>query len=237
MSELEKLEQNQEVYMDDSSGFHIYRKGDKAFPSVTTILNAVSYNKYIVKWANNLGFQHKRYEDELDRTAVEGTLMHAFAQYLVDPDHGEVPTIKDPLTDYYVRQRADGLRLKLKFHEGHWSTVFSEKLFISESYEIGGTLDWCANWYDKLTLFDFKSSSGLREKHLYQLGGYDLILQDNGIKVDQAGIILVKRDNCIINIFSREELDELAQRFLVIKDYYYKAKRATDMVANPSDIL
>lgn len=225
------------ITMDDSQGFHMYQKDGKSYPSVTTILGVVSYNKFIVRWANRLGFQHKDYEEALKQTADEGTLMHAGAQALVDPEHGAMPVIKDALTEYYVRQRLDGLRLKLKFHEGNWSTIFTESPFVSDTYGIGGTLDWYSMWYGKKTLFDFKSSSGLRDKHLLQLGGYDLILQDNGITIDQAGIILVKRDNCIINIFDRPIINELAKYFLTVKQYYYESKRTTEIVSASAEIL
>lgn len=232
------LELKDKITMDDSDGTHRYTKGDgKVYPSVTTILGAISYTKHIVRWANSLGFKHINYEDELERTAIEGTYMHAFAQCLVDPEHGEAPNIKEPLVQYYVRQRIQGLKLKLKFHEGHWSTIFTETPLISETYEIGGTLDWYAMWYDKKTLFDFKSSSGLRTKHLLQLGGYDLMLQDNGEVIDQAGIWLVKRDNCVINIIDRPTLDRCAELFLKVKDWYYENMEMERIVTEKPVIL
>ena len=227
-----------QVQMMEQDGHHVYTDGTGvAYPSVTTILSTISYNKAIVSWANNLGFRHIRYEEELNRTADEGTFMHAFAQALVDPEHGCIPNIRDPLTQYRVRQRAQGLNFKLKYHEGNWKTIFTEKAFISRTYEIGGTLDWYASWYGKNTLFDFKSSSGLRSKHLLQLGGYDLILQDNGIFIDQAGIILAKRDNCIINIIDRDTLTRCGEIFLKVKDWYYQNQEIETITREKPTIL
>lgn len=226
-----------EVVMDDSNGYHLYSSEGKSYPSVTTILSAISYNKYIVRWANSLGFKHKNYEEELDRTAVEGTFMHEMNQAFVDPEKASPPIISEPLVQYYVRQRAQAFQLKMKLHEGHWSTIFTEMPMVSHTYEMGGTMDWMALWYDRLTLFDYKSSSGLRQKHLYQLGGYDLLLQDNGIKVDQMGIILCKRDNCIIHLFERDVIERCSEIFLEIKKYYEGDKEITAMMTERAEVL
>lgn len=232
------LEIDLAIVLDQTKERHFYTRGDGiSYPSVTTILDAVAYNKQIVQWANSLGFRRINYSKELDSVSEEGSAMHALAQCIVDPEHGKPLHVKEPLIDYYARQRAEGLRLKLESHKGHWQTIFTEASFLSPSYEIGGTIDWYTMWYDRKTLFDFKSSKSLRTKHLLQLGGYDLICQDNGEVIDQAGIILVKRDNCVIHIFERELIDVFAKAFLKVKDWYYASKELDEIIAdNPSDL-
>ena len=212
-------------------GKHLYENEGKIYPSVTTVLDAISYNKAIVKWANHLGFNHVNYETELQRTATEGTYMHAMAQCIVDPEHGQVPTIPDNITDYYVRKRIEGLRFKLNDAKGHWDTVCTETPILSHHYKIGGTMDWLAHWYDKLTLFDFKSSSSLRLKHVIQLGGYNLMLEDNGVCLDQAGIILCRKDRCIIKIIPKDILLQASQIFLVVYDYYNQHNYLEEAIA------
>lgn len=225
------------VTMISENEMHMYSADGKAYPSVTTILDIVAYTKQIVGWANSLGFKRIRYEDELNRTADQGTYVHEINQCLVDPEHGKMPIIKDPLTDYRVRKRTNNFAFKLKEHEGHWETVFTETPFVSHTYEIGGTMDWLSKWYDALTLFDYKTSSGLREKHILQLGGYNLILHDNGIDIDQAGIILCKEDRCLMNIFERDVIEKCSDIFLTIYDYYKKHPYLEDAIRNRPTIV
>ena len=54
---------------------HIYEKDGKKLPSVTTIIHSLG-NEEIIKWANSLGFRHIKYEQELDKYAQNGTLIH-----------------------------------------------------------------------------------------------------------------------------------------------------------------
>lgn len=220
-----QLEALPTVTMDDSQGIHLYTDGSGvSYPSVTTILHVVSYSEHIVRWANNLGFRHERYDDALNKSALEGTIMHALNQCFVDPEHGSEPYIQDPMILYYAKKRYENFRFFMKEHEGHWKTTFTEKAFISHTYQMGGTTDWLAEWHGKLTLFDYKSSSGLRQKHLLQLGGYLDLLDDNGIHIEQAGILLCKRDRCVPHIFEREIIEHCAEAFRTVHDYVEKSK-------------
>lgn len=220
-----QLENLPQVTMDDSQGCHMYSDGPNVrYPSVTTILHAVSYSEHIVRWANNLGFRHERYEEVLNKTAVEGTIMHALNQTFVDPDHPGEIMAADPMIAYYARKRHDNFRFFMKEHEGHWKTILSERAFISHTYRMGGTTDWLCDWHGKLTLFDYKSSSGLRQKHLLQLGGYLDLLDDNGIHIEQAGILLCKRDRCTPHIFEREIIEHCAEAFRTVHSYVERSK-------------
>jgi hypothetical protein len=225
------------VKMEEVNNHHMYTADDKGYPSVTTILDVVAYSKYLMRWANNLGFNRVRYEDELNRTSTQGTFVHEMNQCLVDPEHGVMPSIKDPLTDYRVRKRVNHFSNKLKENEGHWRTIFAETPFVSHTYEIGGTMDWYAEWYQKETIFDYKTSSGLREKHILQLGGYYLLLSDNGFTPEQSAIILCKEDRCIFNFFDREIMERCANIFLDVYSYYKQHPYLTDVINNRATIV
>ena len=56
----------EKVEMVAIDGKHLYKNEEKCYPSVTTVLDIISYNKYIVKWANKLGFSRIDYEFELN---------------------------------------------------------------------------------------------------------------------------------------------------------------------------
>lgn len=226
-----------DVKMTEKKGLHMYSADDKTYPSVTTILDCIGAPKNLMGWANSLGKRGITYEEELKRTAVQGTFVHEINQCLVDPEHGIMPTITDPLVDYYVRKRVQNFKFQLDQNAGHWKTIFSECPFVSHKYEIGGTMDWFSEWYELKTLFDYKTSAAVRAKHILQLGGYYLILQDNGIDMDRAGIILCKQDRCLINIFEMEVIKRCAEIFLRIRDYYYDHLFLEDAVVNKATII
>lgn len=228
---------SQAVTMKEKNGKHSYCGDGKEYPSVTTVLDVVGYNKNLMSWANSLGMRHIKYEDELKRTAIQGTFCHEMAQSIVDPEKGKVPVITDPLVDYYVRTRIRNFQYQLDANAGHWKTIFTETPFISHTHEVGGTMDWYAEWYEKRTLFDFKTSSGLRAKHIYQLGGYYDILLDNGEEPEQAGIILLKQDRCLINIFDIAVIQEAARVFReIIKPLYYELTKIESIIVTEPTI-
>jgi hypothetical protein len=226
------------VTMEECNGIHLYTDGSgKKYPSVTTVLDVVAYAKPIVQWANNLGFQRKKYDDELKRTADQGTYVHSMLQCIVDPSRGEMPVVLDPIMDYHVRKRVKGFRYMLEQNEGQWKNIFTEKPMISHKYEMGGTMDWFAEWRGKTTLFDFKTATGVRTKHLLQLGGYYLLCQENNLPFEQAGIILVKEDRTIMNIFEMGIIERCAEIFLNVKQYYYDHFFLEDAIRSKADII
>lgn len=213
-------------------GNHLYQSDQKTYPSVTTILDCVAYNQHIVGWANYLGFKHIRYEDALKQTADRGTYVHAFNQYYVDPEHGMPPRISDDLTKIDVGKRCNNFLYELRKAEGYWKTIFTETPFVSHTYEIGGTVDWLAEWYGKTTIFDYKTSNALRDKHALQIGGYYYGLADNGITADQGCIILCRTDRCLFYFFNQEEMKMLGERFFRIYQYYKDHEEMKSFIAS-----
>lgn len=211
---------NQSVNLITRYGNHLYCADGATYPSVTTVLDIVAYSSHLMGWSNYLGFKKIRYEDVLNQAANRGTYVHAINQCYVDPAHGVMPRIPNAGMESEVRNRSNNFLYELRKAKGHWSTIFSETPFVSHTYQIGGTVDWYAEWYGKKTLFDFKTSSGLREKHIIQVGGYYYGLTDNGISIDQACIILCKEDRCLFYFIDLPMLQRCGQIFFQIYEYY-----------------
>ena len=229
------------IQLDTTQGCHYYKcdamdESDTGYPSVTTILKSISYNEYIVKWANSLGFRHIKYADELDRTARIGVALHAAAQEYVDPGVGKVYHLDDPLIDYYVRKRMRSLRDRLEL-ERPWSTYFTETTFIDKANGFGGTIDWFCKFHGKPTVADFKSASGLREKFLYQLGAYMALLSANGIKSEQAMVVLPKEENCTLYLFSKEDMDKAVTAFFHAKEFAEEHNMITTLIEDKNHLL
>lgn len=227
------------IMLDDTAENHVYQSGQARYHSVTTILDAISYNRFLMKWSNNLGFRHIKYQDELAKSAAIGTAVHSNAQALVDPQNGKVAHVADPLQDHYIRKRTNTLRTRLDLEKRKcpWYTIFTEKTFISHKYQIAGTIDWFVRFYGQPTIADFKSSSGMREKHIFQLGGYSLLMDDNGIEWERAMIILCKEDNAIIHMYPKKVIQDAAKYFLLVKDYGAAHNLITDIINDRQYVL
>lgn len=233
---LYQLNHKSPAVMEEVAGAHVYTMGEHHFTSVTTVLQSVAYNEMIVKWANNLGFRHIKYASELERTAKIGTAMHTAAQSMVDPAKAEMPHVPDPITDYYVRKRAASLKIRLEL-EQPWHTYFTETPFVSVQHEIAGTIDWFAQIRGSNAINDFKSASGMREKFLFQLGGYSIILDDNGIDWDSGNIWLCKEENTVIYHFEKEDIKKGAEIFLRIMEYAREHDLVTQMIQDAKYLL
>lgn len=225
----QKIEMVTKIHPDSKSSMHLYydesmktSEGSEilAYPSVTSVLDIVSYNKHLMGWANSLGFRRIKYEEELARLAQVGIYMHALAQQLVDTDAGTEPVfIKDPLTEYYVRKRIQGLQYRLRNET--YETIATEAKVISHTHKIAGTIDWLSLFGNHITVSDFKSSRQMKEKFLLQLGGYFIILRDDyGIIPERGQILLCKEDRTTIHEFDQDILEEAGNAFLMILAYY-----------------
>ena len=204
---------------------HIYTcpNGDKV-PSVTTILQMLG-NKEIIQWANSLGFRHIDYNKELDRLAQSGTKIHTIVQHIVDPSLSNEPIVfKDKFEEDMYTKIADKFSSMIK--EYTYTTVFTEKTFVSSNLGYGGTVDWFAEMSGFNMLNDFKSSKKVYMKHLLQLGGYYNLMTEHGYRIDGGSIILVNERLSTLYPINQETLQKLGSTFnyiyLVYKDVIEK---------------
>lgn len=198
---------------------HIYtcENGNKV-PSVTTILQCLG-SKELMKWANYLGFKHISYEEELNRTALNGTKIHTCLQHIVDPSLS--------LTEVKFKNQFDELyylkiinRFKELITQYQYETIFTEKDFASSNLGYGGQIDWLAKMNNKTILIDFKSSKKVHIKHLLQLGGYRNLLKEHNIELDGAAIFIVNETICFPYFIDSETLMNLGNIFNYLKNVY-----------------
>ena len=198
---------------------HIYTcESGLEVPSVTTILKILG-SEEIIRWANYLGTQFINYDEEMDRTADIGTIIHSCVQHVVDPDApNEVVEFKNEFdADYYAR-----ITERFRKFISHFSyrTIFTEKSLVSESLGYGGTLDWYCEMAGFKMLNDFKSSKQVRLKHLLQLGGYYSLLKEHGYDVDGASIIIINARDCRMFPIRKEPLIDLSKKFNILASIY-----------------
>lgn len=197
---------------------HIYEKDGKKYPSVTTIIHILG-NDEIIRWANSLGFRHKKYDEELDKYAVRGTKVHDYLHSIVDPNYTLVETPKDIFEQKEIEAICS--RFKLFLMKYDWKTVFTEKTIISENLGYAGTLDWLAVINNFLLVNDFKTSKTVRFSMLLQLGGYNNLLKEIGYNADGGSIILANNKLCSMYPINKTELEYYSEAFNKLAEYYH----------------
>jgi hypothetical protein len=159
-------------------------------PGVTTIRGILN-KPALVKWANNLGLQGIDSSKYRDKAANIGTLAHLMVQ-------NHLSGVKGDYSEYSADDITNAENALISFFE--WENnndiepIFLEKQFISELHQYGGTIDCYAKLNGKLTLLDFKTSSGIWPEMLHQVaGGYHQLLIENGLEVEQIRILRIGR--------------------------------------------
>jgi len=158
-------------------------------PGVTTIVGILN-KPALVPWANKLGLKGIEVGRFVDDKADIGTLGHAIV----------IDKLQDRETDYsdYSQNQIDSAEnAALSFwqwQEKHKLEVISaEEPLVSEIYAFGGQYDIYGKIDGKNELLDLKTGSGIYEEHYYQLGGYSILLKENGVKIDQIRILNIPR--------------------------------------------
>ena len=165
-----------------------YPKG-QIVPGVTTIVGVLD-KPALVPWANKMGLKGIDTRKYVDDKANIGTLAHALII-------GELLGEETDVSGYSQQQIDAAENACLSFYEWqkeHSLEIFeAEQALVSEKYKFGGKFD-VFGLIDKVQeLLDLKTGSGIWEEHYYQLGGYLLLLEENGRHVGRIRILNIPR--------------------------------------------
>jgi hypothetical protein len=171
----------------------IYKnESGKRLKSVTTIINGnLGWNK-----GNLLGWTRKHClngEDSLKllkEAGRIGTLAHIMIEEFIkggsvcldEYNPSEISQAKNSYYGFY-QWFVDN---NVTFHE-------TELKLVSEEYQFGGTFDAICEVNGKLVICDWKTSTGVYDEFLIQLGAYRQLIQEN-LGYDIRGAILLKLD-------------------------------------------
>lgn len=213
------------VFYPDSHRYKL--KGEKAYLlSPSAVTGVIDKSRTLINWAVRTTCEYiaQNYDEhnslhELlevakvewrnvrDEAANKGTAVHAMAEQWI---RGEQPEFTgDPQID-------SGFEAFLKWQKEHKAEfIETEKLLFSEKHHFAGTTDAIANVDGKITVIDFKTSTGVYPEHYIQLAGYWLALEESQ-QVDQGLIMhLDKNTGEFTSYFiSAEEIQKYKDAFI-----------------------
>lgn len=160
-------------------------------PGVTTITGVMD-KPALVGWANSIGLKGIEVRTYVDELSLIGTLAHKIIEY-----HCRDKELD--LNDYSPNQVSLAENSAIKFMEWQDQVGFvpehNELMLVSEKYKFGGQLDIIGKIKDRQTLVDIKTCKGIYPEHKTQVaGGYGILADENGYKIDDIIIIRVGRN-------------------------------------------
>lgn len=166
-------------------------------PRATEILSLMN-DPYITTWANNIGFRHKKYEEELDKYAEIGTIVHDLCDKHMLGEDVDISNLPRELVNS-VYNCISGFKLWWKnLNDTYSISVISiEQELVCQYY--GGTCDVILNIDGRNYLGDFKTSKHIGYKYWCQLAAYINILESMGIHISGCFILQLSKTKTLYN--------------------------------------
>ena len=166
-----------------------YRRDEKYYPSVTSILNYFPKNQFFHSWLKDVGHNS---DIIANKAANEGTQVHNAVEAFLNGE--EIQWLDENGSAKYSM---DVWKMILKFAD-FWNThkpelVAAEYHLFSDEYEYAGTADLIVRWMGNLWLLDVKTSNSLHTSYDLQLAAYATAWNEtHNEKVTHTGILWLK---------------------------------------------
>jgi hypothetical protein len=181
---------------------------------VTTIIGSnVGWAKnQLMYWAWKQGIEGKDYKEISDKEMSAGTIAHDMIDSELKEKEFKMPEVEKEVIEKAEAAYLNWLEWKdrMKFE-----IEYSELSLVSEEYRYGGTIDFIPKINNKLSIFDFKTGSGIYEDHLLQVAAYQKLAQENGIETTGGIHILnLGKEDASFKHFYWQALPEAWEAFL-----------------------
>jgi hypothetical protein len=165
----------------------------KRLVGTTTITGSeLGWNKgVLIDWANKKGLDGIDTRDYVDELAEIGTIAHDLVTCKVT---GKIMD-RTVYPEEKIKRAENCLDSYNNWSQGkNIKPILSEVSLVSEKYQYGGTPDFYGMVDGMLTLVDYKTGKGIYDEYLIQVaGGYRILLEENGHKVDRIQILNIPR--------------------------------------------
>lgn len=158
-------------------------------PGVTTI-TGLRAKPFLVAWANKLGLQGTDSTKYVDEKAEMGSLAH-----LMILKHLSKEPLDTSEYSQFVIDKAENSFLKFLDWQGKHTLepIFLEREMVSEQEKFGGCVDYYGKVDGVLELLDFKTSKSIFPEMNYQLAGYEILLEEQFLEVNNRRILRIGR--------------------------------------------
>ena len=166
-----------------------FTSDNKQVKSVTTLINAhLGWNKQmLIAWSRIQGLKGKDSNKVRDDAGEIGTLAHKYCESFIKKE-------KVDTSDYSENQIKTAIIAYDAFL--NWNSQIkpeyleSEVKLISDKYKVGGTCDLILRIKNKIVIADLKTSKGLYDEFVIQLGAYRKLYElQTGNKIS-SGMLL-----------------------------------------------
>lgn len=139
-------------------------------PGVTTVVSRVKESGALIGWAWKQGKAGKSLDESRDKACSIGKIAHS----MVEADiHGREWVADEADIPSMIEQARKALDMWKRWKaQVRFRPLLTEMPLVDEEWRYGGTPDGVAMVGDEVVLFDLKSSNGIYQDHLLQLGGY-----------------------------------------------------------------
>jgi len=151
-----------------------FNKEGKKVPGTTTIIGRFKESGALIYWAYNRGKEGLELYESRDKAAELGTIVHGMVEGFVQ--RGEWLWLHDLSEKDKKAVQSANEAFQEWFESNKFEIVEQEVQLVSEQYQFGGTPDAIArDGKGRLVLLDWKTSDGVYQDHLIQLGAYRLL--------------------------------------------------------------
>lgn len=169
-----------------------YRLSDGTLvPSVTTIVGLLN-KPQLVSWANRLGLQGIDSGVYTSAAAGAGSCAHEMIQEILGGP--QVNVSKYTGEEIESAKNAAG-KFEAWLAEHRMETQAIELQLVSETYKVGGTIDWYGALDGAMTLVDLKTSGRVYDEHIIQVAAYSKLMEESGYKVEAVRILRFSRED------------------------------------------
>jgi len=195
---------------------NIYKLKDGSIvPGVTTVCNLLGKGEGLMNWAHKIAYEStvdlikkltkahsmltipqyddiQKWQGVRDSAGVKGTDVHGIIADFVSGEEVVLPEDK-------IAQNCFKKFMKWWGKETKENTIIvetTEERFVSEELGFGGQPDLILDYGGHLRLCDIKTGGKwVYDSYWLQLAGYDILLRENGYKVDEYQILWLPKDD------------------------------------------
>lgn len=150
----------------------------KRIPGTTTVIGRFKESGALMHWAFKQGQSGaKSLYEQRDEAALAGTIAHDLIEsFILQKDRAVFPTA---LPDTLQKAENAFAQFTEWWNLTRMEIVATERSYVSERYQFGGTIDAIGrDVKGRIVLVDWKSSNGVYQDFLVQLGAYALLLEE-----------------------------------------------------------